>query len=67
MNYTPLAHLTDEELLRAVYMKEDVTDHELELAQRLDYAKEYIDALREDAGIELRQVATKYKAETCDA
>ena len=39
MDYTPYINYTDDELLRIVASKEDVTDLELELAQRLETAQ----------------------------
>lgn len=45
MNYTPFAHLTDNELIREVCNKNDPTDLELELMERLTYWMEYADTL----------------------
>ena len=41
-NYTPLSHLTDDELLQKVCSVEHPTDLELELATRLAGANDYI-------------------------
>jgi len=49
-NYTPFANLTDNELLREVWNKEEVSDLEIELAERLDYYIEYAATLLEDMG-----------------
>lgn len=59
INYTPLAHLSDEELLNEVYRKEGVTDHELELAERLDRALVVISTYEES--LLPKPVLTKYK------
>jgi hypothetical protein len=63
MTYTPLANLTDEELLQAVYHKKEATDHELELTERLDYALTYIDTLLEELGRPKPASNVRYKEE----
>lgn len=50
VNYTPFANHSDTELLREVWNREEVTDLELELAERLDYYIEYAATLLEEAG-----------------
>lgn len=40
MTHTLLNHLSDEELINFIYVKQDVTDCELELAHRLEVAIE---------------------------
>lgn len=71
MNYTPFSHLTVDELIREVCNKEDPTDLELELMERLIYWTEYAQTL-EESDVQLRfeepelhqeqtRRATKYK------
>lgn len=52
MNYTPYANHTDDELIREVCNKEEATQLELELMERLDYWIEYARTLEESAGVE---------------
>ena len=40
INYTPFAHLTDDELIQEVCHKENPTDLELEMMHRLEQAKD---------------------------
>jgi hypothetical protein len=61
LDYTPLARFTDDELLREVYMKDAVTDHELELAHRLEYALEYQATLLEELDRFVVPAKGKYK------
>lgn len=73
MNYTPYSHLTVDELIREVCNKEDATDLELELVERLVYWTEYAQTLEgeDNTGhskdFELHQAQsrreTKYKEE----
>lgn len=49
MSYTPLAFMSDDELLRDVLSLDNPTDREVELADRLTYWKEYAEALLADA------------------
>lgn len=53
VNLTPFSHLTDDELVREVCAKQEVTDLELELMHRLEYLQSYTDTLREQLGIKL--------------
>lgn len=50
INYTPYAHLTDEELVREVCTRAEPTDLELELMHRLEYWTEYAATLEEGIG-----------------
>ena len=45
--YTPYAHLTDNELLHEVWSREETTDMELELAERLDLKVGFSESLAE--------------------
>jgi hypothetical protein len=45
MNHTPFSHLTNREAVRHVYNKEEVTDAELDLAQRLELSEQQMDDL----------------------
>lgn len=49
MRYTPLAFMSDDELIRDVLSLDAPTDREVELADRLTYWKEYAEALLADA------------------
>lgn len=48
MSYTPLNHLTIDELVNSVLNKEDATWEELELVNRIEQLEEEIDLLKND-------------------
>lgn len=52
MSYTPLAFMSDDELIRDVLSLDAPTDREVELVDRLVYWKEYAEALLAEAGEE---------------
>lgn len=48
MSYTPLNHLTIDELITSVLSKEGATWEELELVNRIEQLEEEIDLLKND-------------------
>lgn len=48
MSYTPLNHLTNDELINSVLNKEEATWEELELVNRIEQLEEEIDLLKND-------------------
>lgn len=61
INYTPYANHTDDELIREVCNRNEVSDLELELMHRLEYWMEYAAALGEQLEIDVKEkVNTKY-------
>lgn len=48
MSYTPLNHLTNDELITSVLNKEEATWEELELVNRIEQLESEIDLLKND-------------------
>ena len=48
INYTPLAHLTDEEFVHALVTKQDPTDYETEAMLRLERLLDHLSAAETD-------------------
>lgn len=49
-SYLPYSGYTDEELCRALYTRDDLTDLELELSHRLEKVLDFVRDMEEDVG-----------------